>query len=230
MDVKEMIDDIQVAVCLKDRLDRGTKVEGSSVVSNHQRFVEVTENRDGGINVVPGIAWPNDSAAPAMDYGGMKTVNADEESERVAERFAEYLLGWREDLDFPGGLVEKIAEIVEDRFDGAVEVEWERHGDAAEALAACGSGIVVQFNELDGGGFYGIAAFREGGARPVYEPSMQDAVEGWELGDDEKLNGLAEKYSAWLIGEIVAVQEVWPAGSAESPVTPDAPCSAGSVE
>ena len=42
MEAKELIEEIQVAVRLKDYLDKDTKTEGSTVVSNHQRFVEVT--------------------------------------------------------------------------------------------------------------------------------------------------------------------------------------------
>nr|DAT82829.1 MAG TPA: hypothetical protein [Caudoviricetes sp.] len=211
METKELIEEIQVAVSLKDYLDRSTKIEGETVVSNHQRFVEVTEDREGNLRIVPGIAWPNDSGRATLDYDEMKTLPADaeEESEKLADHFADYLLNWQEDFDFPGEVLEDIVLKVEAEIDDA-KVEQVDLEDGAVGVESCGSGVSIQFQEFERSGFYYVSVYRrndDGEPEDVCRNDFQDGLEGYELSDDEKKSELATKYAGWLIGEIRAATE-----------------------
>lgn len=213
METKELIEEIQVAVSLKDYLDRYTKTEGDTVVSNHQRFVEVTKDREGNLRIVPGIAWPNDSGRATLDYEGMKIIPSSAESdnydEAIVDHFADYLLGWQEDFDFPGEVLEDIVLKVEAEIDDA-EVEQVDLEEGAVGVESCGSGVSIQFQEFERSGFYYVSVYRrndDGEPEDVCRNDFQDGIEGYELSDDEKKSELATKYANWLIGEIRAATE-----------------------
>ena len=213
MEAKELIEEIQVAVSLKDYLDKDTKTEGSTVVSNHQRFVEVAEDREGNLRIVPGIAWPNDSGRAALDYEGMKIIPASAESdnydEAIVDHFADYLLGWQEDFDFPGEVLEDIVLKVEAELDDA-KVAQNDLGDGAVGVESHGSGVSIEFQEFEGTGFYYISTYHrndDGKPEDLCDHDYQDSLEGDELADAERKSELAAKYANWLIGEILAATE-----------------------
>ena len=213
MEAKELIEEIQVAVRLKDYLDKDTKTEGSTVVSNHQRFVEVTEDREGNLRIVPGIAWPNDSGRAALDYEGMKIIPASAESdnydEAIVDHFADYLLNWQEDFDFPGEVLEDIVLKVEAEIDDA-KVEQVDLEDGAVGVESRGSGVSIEFQEFERSGLYYVSVYHrndDGEPEDLCDSNFQDSLEGDELADAERKSELAAKYANWLIGEILAATE-----------------------
>lgn len=211
MEIADFIEEIQAAVRLKDYLDRDTKVEGDRTVSNHQRFVLLIEGKEGDLSIAPGISWPNDSSRPFLDYEEMKTLpsDAEEESEKLADHFADYLLNWQEDFDFPGEVLEDIVLKVEAEIDDA-KVEQVDLEDGAVGVESRGSGVSIEFQEFEGAGFYYIATYHrndDGEPEDLCDSNFQDGLEGYEISDDEKKLELAEKYANWLIGEILAATE-----------------------
>ena len=216
METKELIEEIQVAVSLKDHLDRYTKTEGNTVVSNHQRFVEVTKDREGNLRIVPGIAWPNDSGRAALDYEGMKIIPSSAESdnydEAIVDHFADYLLSWQEDFDFPREILDDIYERVEVEFPEAEIEETEIFADedgSAKGIEVGGFGVSIDFQDFEGAGFYFISTYyrEDGEPAPYFDQNFQDSLEGNELADDQRKSDLAAKYANWLIGEIRAATE-----------------------
>ena len=211
MEIADFIEEIQAAVRLKDYLDRDTKVEGDRTVSNHQRFVLVIEGKEGDLSITPGISWPNDSSRPFLDYEEMKTLpsDAEEESEKLADHFADYLLNWQEDFDFPGEVLEEIIIKIDAELDDA-EVAQNDLGDGAVGVESHGSGVSIEFQEFEGTGFYYISTYHrndDGKPEDLCDHHYQDSLEGDELADDEKKSEIAAKYANWLIGEILAATE-----------------------
>lgn len=215
METKEFIEYIQIEASLKDYLDNSTKAEGGRAVSNHQRFVDVSEDREGNLRIVPGIAWPNDSGRSSLDYEEMKTLPADAEDEpggepeKLARHFAEYLLNWQEDFDFPGEVLEEIALNIEAELDD-VEVAQNDLGDGAVGVESYGCGVSIQFQEFERSGFYYISTYHrndDGKPEDLCDHDYQDSLEGYELSDDKRKSEIAAKYANWLIGEILAATE-----------------------
>lgn len=215
METTEFAEYIQIEAELKDYLDKDTKVEGDRVVSNHQRFVDISEDKKGNLQITPGIAWPYDSGRPFLDYKETRRLDKDAEDvpggepEKLAKHFANYLLAWQEDFDFPSELIDDIENIVEAEL-ADVDIEQVDLEDVAGGVESCGSGVSIEFQEFENTGFYYISTYHrndDGKPEDLCDHDYQDSLEGHELADTEKRAELAAKYANWLIGEINAASE-----------------------
>ncbi len=215
METTEFAEYIQIEAELKDYLDKDTKVEGDRVVSNHQRFVDISEDKKGNLQITPGIAWPYDSGRPFLDYKETRRLDKDAEDvpggepEKLAKHFANYLLAWQEDFDFPGEVLEEIIIKIEAELDDA-EVAQNDLGDGAVGVESCGCGVSIQFQEFENTGFYYISTYHrndDGKPEDLCDHDYQNSLEGYELADTEKRAELAAKYANWLIGEIRSATE-----------------------
>lgn len=215
METTEFAEYIQIEAELKDYLDKDTKVEGDRVVSNHQRFVDISEDKKGNLQITPGIAWPYDSGRPFLDYKETRRLDKDAEDvpggepEKLAKHFANYLLAWQEDFDFPSELIDDIENIVEAEL-ADVDIEQVDLDDGAGGVESCGSGVSIEFQEFENTGFYYISTYHrndDGKPEDLCDHDYQDSLEGHELADTEKRAELAAKYANWLIGEINAASE-----------------------